>query len=330
MEVPWRYLSAVDPEFRPFINCISHSSPFNERHTSPPEMTHTWDDLAKLGVVLIRIRNQNHTAWRADTKHLAWMRDSENPDLQWLYSRNARKKFDCSDCGMLWWLATGATAGGNQDAGWPDYRPVLESLPFSGTAAADPRRGVKARGFFLENRGLVVMEAESTASEPGLWVLRDGGLENPSLGRGYLEFTGNKVTNGPANSPLEYAFRVGQGGLYALHLRCARETVGDRTDVANDCFVRLEGNYRQGPDVGTKHGDEAPLDVLRKNTKFFGGDDQKFVWSSGNRLDLGGHRNKRVAVYDLLAGETYKLVVSGRSQKFKLDRIVLRHHSIEK
>ena len=33
---------------------------------------------------------------------------------------------------------------------------------------------------------------------------------------------------------------------------------------------------------------------------------------------------KRVAVYDFLAGETYNLVISGRSQEFKLDRVVFR------
>ncbi|MDF7800414.1 hypothetical protein P4C99_13130 [Pontiellaceae bacterium B1224] len=53
------------------------------------------------------------------------------------------------------------------------------------------------------------------------------------------------------------------------------------------------------------------------------------VWATGIRIDPGGHRNKRVAVYNFKAEETYKLVVSGRSQKYKLDRIVFRHESVE-
>ena len=38
MEMPWRCINAVDPAYRPFINCISHSSPFNEKHVSPSKM----------------------------------------------------------------------------------------------------------------------------------------------------------------------------------------------------------------------------------------------------------------------------------------------------
>ena len=64
-------------------------------------------------------------------------------------------------------------------------------------------------------------------------------------------------------------------------------------------------------------------------TKFFGGDDNKFVWASGNRLDPGGHRNKRVAVYNFKPG-VYTLVLSGRSKLFKVDRIFLRHEAIAK
>lgn len=45
---------------------------------------------------------------------------------------------------------------------------------------------------------------------------------------------------------------------------------------------------------------------------------------SGNRLDPGGHENKRVAIYRFKEGETYKLVVSGRSRFFKLNRIAFR------
>ena len=49
------------------------------------------------------------------------------------------------------------------------------------------------------------------------------------------------------------------------------------------------------------------------------------MWASGNRLDLGGNENKRVAVYELKAGQEYVFTMSGRSKYFKVDRIVLRH-----
>ncbi|KQC28691.1 3-keto-disaccharide hydrolase [Flagellimonas eckloniae] len=128
MEVPWQYINAVDPEKRKFITCISHSSWFNEDHVSPPEMTHTWEDIKALGVKTIRIKNQNKTEWNTKKENVFWMRDSKNPKLQWLYNRNAKKTFDSSDSGMLWWVVTGAENGGNENAGWQDYKPILDAI----------------------------------------------------------------------------------------------------------------------------------------------------------------------------------------------------------
>jgi len=110
-------------------------------------------------------------------------------------------------------------------------------------------------------------------------------------------------------------------------MHVARETIGDRTDVANDAFVRLEGDYNAHPNAADKNGSPATKTVLSKNPKFYGGADKQFVWSKGAALDPGGKANKRIAVYQLKAGKTYKLVVSGRSKFFKMDRIVFRHES---
>ncbi len=98
--------------------------------------------------------------------------------------------------------------------------------------------------------------------------------------------------------------------------------------MANDCYVRVEGDYSAGPNAGNSHGDDATLSLLKSDTKFYGGNDNQFAWATGNRLDPGGDTNKRVAVYDFKAGQEYKLVVSGRSKLFKIDRLVFRHTSV--
>jgi len=176
------------------------------------------------------------------------------------------------------------------------------------------------------------MEAENTASDLDRWQTRT--IINGFSGSGYLEFTGNKPVSGPVTSPLEYSFKINQSGLYYLHIHCAREDVvingTNRSDVANDCFVKVNGDYGSGPNAGNNHQDDAPLNLLQQNTKFFGGANNKFTWApdantNRGRLDPGGHSNKRVALYDFKAGETYKLVISGRSQFFKVNRIMLRH-----
>ena len=44
----------------------------------------------------------------------------------------------------------------------------------------------------------------------------------------------------------------------------------------------------------------------------------------------GGHSNERVAVYSLKAGEAYTLILSGRSQLFKVGEILFRHQDVAK
>ncbi len=181
-----------------------------------------------------------------------------------------------------------------------------------------------------EEDGIVSIEAEDTSSRLGKWDEKTE-IEGYT-GTGYLEFSGNTPLSGEAESPLKYYFKIEREGLYFLHLHCARESVeikGEmRKDVANDCYVRVKGDFDEGPDAEDKHNSNAPLKLLKDDTKFFGGDDKEFSWASGNRLDPGGHNNKRIAVYRFKAGETYQLVVSGRSQLFKLDSIVFRHEDV--
>ncbi|MEM9159833.1 MAG: DNRLRE domain-containing protein [Verrucomicrobiota bacterium] len=189
-----------------------------------------------------------------------------------------------------------------------------------------PAETSDATGAFLESGGLVVMEMESAETPLDQWVSRTN-LSGYS-GSSYLEFTGNSPISGPPRSPLEFDFVINSAGLYYLHLHCAKEIVDGRTDLANDCYVRMEGDFGAGPNAGNSHGKDAPLDMLQDDTKFFGGQPDEFDWTYGNHLDPGGEHNKRVAIYDFKAGERYKLVVHGRSQRFKIDRIVFRRSDV--
>lgn len=183
---------------------------------------------------------------------------------------------------------------------------------------------------YNESGGLVVMEMESTSSPLGQWQQQNS--LSGYTGDGYLRFLGNTFETGPADSPLEFQFQINRAGLYYLHIRCAKETHDGRTDVANDCYVRVEGDYTAGPGPHDSHGNNASLSLLQNDTKYFGGAANSWKWENGQNssggngnLDPGGHSNKRVAVYAFKAGETYKLVLSGRSKFFRVDRIVFCH-----
>ena len=170
----------------------------------------------------------------------------------------------------------------------------------------------------------IVIEAESTKSQTGEWKLETE-IEG-FKGAGYIVFTGNKPTNGPAKSPLEYPFTVKETGLYYLHIRCAKETLKMdgkmRNDVANDCYVRVAGDFAAAPDADKDDSKFARLSELKTDHKFFGGKPKEFAWASGKKLDIGGDRHKKIAAYQFKSGEKYTLTVSGRSQKFKIDQFM--------
>ncbi|MEO0476838.1 MAG: hypothetical protein AAF085_12850 [Planctomycetota bacterium] len=182
-----------------------------------------------------------------------------------------------------------------------------------------------ARQVFVESDGLVVMEAESTTSKSGNWEGKTA-VEGYT-GEGHIEYTGNKPAGGPVGSTLVYFFKIEKAGIYTLHLRAHKRLEGEEPDKCNDAYIRVEGDYEASKDAGDKHGDDARLGTLEKDTKLYGGHAKTWGWAE--TLDLGGHNNKRNPKYVFKAGETYALGISGRSQRFNIDRIVFRHESVD-
>lgn len=164
---------------------------------------------------------------------------------------------------------------------------------------------------FLEKGGKVVIEAESTDSRLGRWKQKTDVAD--FQGKCHLEFTGNKTESGPPQSPLEYKFRINKSGTYQLILRARKRLETKREDISNDCYVALKGDFEPGG--------EAPLRVLRSDTKLFGGSADGWGWAT--RLDV--NHIKYPVLYRLKAGEIYELTISGRSKNFNIDRIILFH-----
>lgn len=226
------------------------------------------------------------------------------------------------------------------DSAGQDQLGSVITLDRSGSAAPSrssaPARSTSAStsatpGTYLEEDGLIVIEAENTTSnlgQPGSGWLRQTEYDN-FTGESYLQFDGNTPVNGQPRQPLEYKFRVEESGLYNFHLRAAKDTSrGQPRDQSNDAFIRVEGDFEAGPGPHSSDGDNASLEDLRRDVKFFGGLANRFNWSSGDHLDLGGEENKRRAVYNFKAGEEYTLVVSGRSRYFSIDRLVFRRSDV--
>ncbi len=187
---------------------------------------------------------------------------------------------------------------------------------------------------YQESGGIVVMEAERTPSSLGTgtdrWELYTPGETNYVTGatnEAHIEFQGNSSNGGTPKTPLTYKFKIHQGGYYYLHLRARARLDGADPDKNNDCYVKMGGaSFGAGPNAGNDHLDDAPLSLLTTDTKMYGASPTTWGWA--NELDAGGSNNKRYPVYNFTAGSTYTLTISGRSIKYNIDRIVLRHSSI--
>ena len=184
-----------------------------------------------------------------------------------------------------------------------------------------------AQSVFQGKDGLVVMESESSTSAKGEWKKKT--TVDGYTGDCHLEFTGNKPASGPATSPLKYRFKVDKDGIYRLMIRAHKRLVDDkgkkaRGDHCNDCYVRIQGRYEAGGG--------APLEILKKDTKTFVHGKAAETWDWTYKLDYHDPKThkgvKGDPLYKLKAGQMYTLVVSGRSQRFNMDRIVLKHESV--
>ena len=316
MHIIGKAIEAADNKKHKYVTIITHSKANNEHSAMDG---HDGIDLPDIiasypEVKVSQISDQNGNAkaprFKTDASNVGWIKDSTDPKIQWLWERYiamGKEDFDGSDCGMVWYLIYD-----DEDGNFDKLRDLLEGPDPTPDVIPDP-----GKAQYNETDGLVVIEVENTTSDYDLWELKKA---IPGYtGEGYLEFTGNKYNKGDAKSPLKYTFTINEAGIYYFNMYCARETIDGHRDWTNDCYIRVEGDYESGG--GT------PLSILQNNSKCWGGHDMKFVWEiHKKRLDV--NHTKYHTIYAFKAGETYTLVVSGRSKAFKLDRIVFRHSKL--
>ena len=101
-------------------------------------------------------------------------------------------------------------------------------------------------------------------------------------------------------------------------IRGFKRLEGEEPDKCNDVYVKLKGDFESGGNV--------PINLLKKETKLFGGHHEKWGWA----LKLDEKHKKYTPSYKFKTGETYTLTVYGRSQRFNIDRIIFKHASVKK
>lgn len=178
----------------------------------------------------------------------------------------------------------------------------------------------KAKKSNISTEDFIALEAENTDSNKGKWqVVKES---NPNYVKDasqklYLEFMGNKPITGKPNSPLEYKFTAPKSGKFKLMLMTSKRLEGVRSDWCNDAFVKLNGDFESASSLSTED--------LKKNIKFLqDGNDEapELKWHWASTAEKERHTYYQI-VYNLKEKEEYTLTISGRSQRFSVDYIVL-------
>jgi hypothetical protein len=185
----------------------------------------------------------------------------------------------------------------------------------SNSATATKKAGLKS---------IVLIEAESTRSELGEWVLLKKGNENyveGASGNAHLEFSGNNPSKGEPGSPLEYHFEAPADGNFRFIMLSSKRLEGVRGDLCNDVWVKMAGDFETATSLG--------LNELRGYIKFFQEGSVKTPeksWHWSYRAEKGKKEFFNLA-YQLKKGQNYKITVAGRSQRFSFDYLVLYDES---
>lgn len=168
---------------------------------------------------------------------------------------------------------------------------------------------------YLEEGGVIVIEAESLLHESDHWSLETA-IDGFS-GTGYLVGKTNTFNKGGLGK-ISYPIQVGVSGVYQLNWK-GRITMGDQRGEHNDAFARVLDEY--GNVVAAANSENEFVN----NTNWY----KVFM----NRLDQWSYDSKNVdhvgisIAWELEAGKAYVFEVSVRSEGFGLDRMVLWNRS---
>ncbi len=108
-------IAASHPSARPYVTVESHSR-WNDNHAVDcgaaeglKQPRYSYSQFAAMGVKTVHIQDQNAGLNKPYSDYY-WMRDSTDPNLQWLWQRGrlaGKSTYDCSDAGLTYYALTG-------------------------------------------------------------------------------------------------------------------------------------------------------------------------------------------------------------------------------
>ena len=186
---------------------------------------------------------------------------------------------------------------------------------FSTPASSQPSG--TACAIYAEQGGLLIFETES-ASPTDDWSFQNG--VSGALGDGYLEWKHGNDSGSidkAGGGILSYTFQIQTPGTYRFILRSA----APHNTEHNDVWAR----FTQNEVYGRKSNGSSEVDLGRNSwfKVYQNKGNDSWNWAAST-VDHNAHQ----IFAEITAAGTYSVQLSGRSTKFKIDRIVLFHESV--
>ncbi|MGC6423411.1 MAG: hypothetical protein ACON4O_00320 [Lentimonas sp.] len=325
MELIYRALEGSEPSAHRNVIILSHHN-YNEYHKARP-WQRNWNDIKIIApeIGYIRIADQNGwngTGLKAKSNDaFNWLRDHQDPNLNWVYERIAAGKPDVSDAGMITWLL-GLNAE-NEMVTVEAMRDWFgaESIPMNGGISQTPPepQGVtpvvnppQPEQIFQEVDGQIVIEAESVPLTDS-WVVES--KESGFTGLGYIRWMPEPIDSlsHKHQGVLLYKLRISSPGTYRMALKSSQKGAPEYK-LWNGCSTLM------GDDI-------SPWGLVRKT--YLNITEEQFEQGVGFAWDTifrnyGVLKGREGAtsdpVYELEAGD-HHFWICGTHGGFKIDKI---------
>ncbi|MEM7784714.1 MAG: hypothetical protein AAF623_15295 [Planctomycetota bacterium] len=334
MELIYQALVAADTDARQHVQIVSHHD-YNEYFKA--RLWHrNWNDIKALvpNIGYLRIKDQNGkkgSGLKGESESdFEWLRDHDDPKLNWVFDRVVAGKPDVSDSGMLTWLIG---VNGNDEVitipelkAWFGENAIADSgnsmvTPPAPTGVEPTLKPPESKTIFQEVDGKLVIEAESVPLCDE-WVIEK--TERGFSGEGYIRWMPswiNKISH-QHQGVLLYRLRISNPGKYLMAIRSSHRGAPER-DKWNDCWTLMGLNpvHPYGMTRKTYHS--------ISNEKFESG--LGFSWDTthdnyGSVAKSEGHFSK--PFYELAKGDHY-FWICGRSGGFRIDKINFFKEGVE-
>ena len=324
LELLYRALEGTKVAAREHVTIVSHHD-YNE-YFKPRLWQRNWNDIQVLApkIGYIKIKDQN--GWNgsglkgADDNDFAWLREHDDPNLNWVYDRIAAGKPDVSDAGMLTWLV--GINGSDEVVTIPEMKEWFgaELVPTNGGKPETPAApaGVTpdvippaTENVFPESDGRIVIEAASVPLTDG-WVLDENGSAHSGSGSIRWMPNADETHSHQHQGVLAYKLRITNAGKYRMALKSAHKSDA-KGDQWNGCWT-LMGLNPVSP-FGDTRMTCPTLDKDQLNPGF--------TWDTVHKnygAILGKEGPLSEPLYELTAGDHY-FWICGRTVGFQIDKI---------